>query len=419
VSGVPFRFWLRWSLRDLRRRWTVVAATALVLAVGTGLAAGLSSAKPWRLKSADASFAALRAHDLRVTLSDGARAKEGELVRVARSALGAEVAGAQERLSLSTQVDASRPGHTVLVPGRIVGVDVAAGRRLIDGLWVERGRGLGAADSGRDVGLLEASFAEYHELPAAMTVTLPGDRRLRVVGQARSPEWFIVAQPGQGWGGESSYAVVFAPLRTVQRLAGAPGAVDEAVLRLTAGADVHAAQRRMERALAAAGIGADVVRLDQESAHRMLYRDANNDQKTFTVFAALLLAGAAIAARSASAWRWASTAAPWRCARCCSAPRSPSSASRSAWPPATRRRPRCARRSTRCCRCPSSARPCSTGCSRARRRSASSCPSPRPACRCGGRCACRRCRPSASGSARRAAAGWRRCCGACACRGRA
>ena len=59
MSGVPARMWLRWSLRDLRRRWQVVAATALVLAIGTGLSAGLSSALPWRLKSADASFATL------------------------------------------------------------------------------------------------------------------------------------------------------------------------------------------------------------------------------------------------------------------------------------------------------------------------------------------------------------------------
>lgn len=296
MSGVPVRLWVRWSLRDLRARWTVVAATALVLAVGTGLASGLSSAEPWRLRSADASFAALRAHDLRMTLPDGARAGTGELRRAVRAALGDDVAAVQERLTVTTQVDASRPGRTVLVPGRVVGVDAAAGRALIDGLWVERGRGLTAADGGRDVALLEANFAEYHELPAAMTLRLPGGARLRAVGQARSPEWFIVAQEGAGWGGESTYAVVFAPLRTAQRLAGAPGAVDEAVLRLRPGVDRRAAQQRLERGLATAGVGATVTRLDQESAHRMLYRDARNDQKTYTVFALLLLGGAAIAA---------------------------------------------------------------------------------------------------------------------------
>ena len=296
MSGVPLRLWLRWSLRDLRLRWPVVAATALVLAVGTGLSAGLSSAEPWRTGSADASFAALRAHDLRVTLPEGARLPAGALERRVRGALGSSAADVQERLSVPTQVDVSRPGRTVLVPGRLVGADLAAGRPLVDGLWTERGRALTARDDDRAVGVLEANFAEHHELPATAQIRLPGGERLRAVGQARSPEWFVVAQEGVGFGGESGYAVVFAGLATAQRLAGTPGAVDEAVLRLVPGADRRAAQRRVEAALREAGVAAEVVRLDQESAHSMLYRDARNDQKLYTVFALLLLGGAAIAA---------------------------------------------------------------------------------------------------------------------------
>ena len=34
-------FWVRWSLRDLRRRWPLVLAISLLIAVGTGLATGL------------------------------------------------------------------------------------------------------------------------------------------------------------------------------------------------------------------------------------------------------------------------------------------------------------------------------------------------------------------------------------------
>ena len=33
-------FWLRWAWRDLKARWTVVLATGLVLAIGTGLFPG-------------------------------------------------------------------------------------------------------------------------------------------------------------------------------------------------------------------------------------------------------------------------------------------------------------------------------------------------------------------------------------------
>ena len=62
------RFWLRWSGRDLRQRWIVVAAIALLIAVGTGVYASLASLLPWQTGSYDANFAALHTHDLRVAL---------------------------------------------------------------------------------------------------------------------------------------------------------------------------------------------------------------------------------------------------------------------------------------------------------------------------------------------------------------
>ncbi len=64
--------WLRWTWRDLRARWIQVLATALVLAVGIGAFAGLGGLRTWRERSADRSLAAMRAHDLRVNLPDGA-----------------------------------------------------------------------------------------------------------------------------------------------------------------------------------------------------------------------------------------------------------------------------------------------------------------------------------------------------------
>lgn len=35
--------WLRWSWRDLRRRWLMVSAIALIIAIGTGVYAGFTS----------------------------------------------------------------------------------------------------------------------------------------------------------------------------------------------------------------------------------------------------------------------------------------------------------------------------------------------------------------------------------------
>jgi energy-coupling factor transporter ATP-binding protein EcfA2 len=52
-------WWLRWSWRDFRAHWIAVVAIALVLAIGTGVYAGLGSTAEWRRQSNDASFAAL------------------------------------------------------------------------------------------------------------------------------------------------------------------------------------------------------------------------------------------------------------------------------------------------------------------------------------------------------------------------
>ena len=71
-------WWLRWSWRDFRAHWVAVIAIALVLAIGTGVFAGLGSTGEWRRQSNDASFEALAMHDLRVTLSPGTFIEQGE-----------------------------------------------------------------------------------------------------------------------------------------------------------------------------------------------------------------------------------------------------------------------------------------------------------------------------------------------------
>jgi putative ABC transport system permease protein len=287
-------FWVRWASRDLRARWTVVLAMALVLAIGTGLYASLGAMEQWRVASADASFAALRAHDLRVSLAEGSLAPEGRLRATAATVPG--VAEAQERLSLSVQIDAAGGGGRVVVPGRLVGMDVRA-RRPIDGLARRRGRGLRRADEGLRVAVLEHGFADHHGLPARGTVRI-GGTPLRWVGDAMAPEWFIVSREGSVWGAEAGYGVAFTSLATAQRLAGRPRAVNETVVRLAAGADPRTVQAALREAFSARlpGLGVDVTRLDQEPAHRFLYRDAENDRRVTFVFAVLILLGAALAA---------------------------------------------------------------------------------------------------------------------------
>ncbi|MDJ0497531.1 MAG: ABC transporter permease, partial [Acidimicrobiia bacterium] len=113
---------LRWSWRDLRKYWVKVIAIALVIGIGTGAYAGLTSTANWRRDSNEASMELLNMYDVRFELATDSSVTAGEL---AAAAAGIEhatwIEGAVERLIRPTQVDASTATETVLVPGEIVG----------------------------------------------------------------------------------------------------------------------------------------------------------------------------------------------------------------------------------------------------------------------------------------------------------
>ena len=137
--------WVRWALRDARRHRGQVLSIGLLLALGVGMYSAMSSMSVWRVRSADASFAALRMHDLRASLVEGSTAPEGTLRHaLEKSALTGEISAASERLVVPTQVDASSRGRTIIVPGRIVGTPPHSG---VDDIDVRRGRAAVAADT--------------------------------------------------------------------------------------------------------------------------------------------------------------------------------------------------------------------------------------------------------------------------------
>ena len=285
------RLWIRWAVRDARRRHFQVISIALLLALGVGMYASMSSMSTWRVDSADASFAALRMHDLRMTLAEGSTAREGALRdALVRSGAQGDVAAAAERLVLPTQVDASAGGRAIIVPGRLVGAPADA---TVDTLDLRSGR----LPSGAAVAL-EHNFARHYDLPSSGALTLTGGRRVSYSGQVLAPEYFIVTAPGADFGAEAAFAVVFAPLRTAQQLAGQPGRVNQLVLRLRPGADAAAVERRVGQALrdALPRTGVTFTARGDEPAHRLIYKDAEGDQQMMDIFAALLLGAAAFAA---------------------------------------------------------------------------------------------------------------------------
>jgi putative ABC transport system permease protein len=293
--------WLRWSWRDLRARWLQVVAIALVIALGTGSYAGLSSLTEWRRISTDDAYEQLSMFDLRVDLAEGSTVNAGELKRLAQSAGRGEITAAEERLIAEIQVDASTDRRTILVQGLLYGVDVTAGGPHVNALHTAAGRGLSEGDKGLLNVVLERNFAGYYELPASGELTISGGRTLDYVGQVLTPEYFLVTTEQGGLLAEANFAAVFTSLETAQLLSGQPGKVNDLVLSLAPEADVEAVRQDLQAALEAAGLGADILTRDEDPAYRLNDRDIEGDQQVFQILALLVFGGAVGAAFNLSA----------------------------------------------------------------------------------------------------------------------
>ncbi len=291
------RFWLRWSARDFREHWVQVTAIALVIAVGTGVYAGLGSTSTWRRESNDASYAALAVHDLRASLAEGSSVKRGRLLATLAALPPGAVADAEERLLVSTQVDASTPARTILVPGRLVGVDLTGAGPGVDGIHVEGGRRLGEADQASPVAVLEHHFAEYYDLPPEGRIRVGGGE-LGYVGTGLSPEYFLVTTRSGNLLAEANFAAVFVSLETAQALSGDEGMVNDLVVRLAPGFDRRQLAADLERAVTAGlpGAAVTVTTTEEDDAYRVLYEDIESDQEFWNAIAGLILVGAAVAA---------------------------------------------------------------------------------------------------------------------------
>jgi putative ABC transport system permease protein len=296
-----FWFTLRWAARDLRRRWAQVLAIALIIGIGTGVYAGLGSTAEWRRQSNDASFAMLHMYDLRVRAAQGVDAPTGEMAAVLATLPDPGiVATAEERLIADTQVDASTAEESILVPGRIVGMDLADGGPHVNRVYVPSGdgRALTEADTGRPVVVVERNFAGFYDLPAERTLRVAGGHEVTSVGKGYAPEYLFVMTEEGGFFAEANFAVLFTSLETAQTLAGKPGRVNDLVLQLAPGVDPSTAASQIETAFAQSGtgLGVTVMRPQDEDAYRVLYDDIKGDQRFWNILAGLILAGAAFGA---------------------------------------------------------------------------------------------------------------------------
>ncbi len=292
-SGPGPGFYLRWSWRDLRSHWVAVAAIALVLAIGTGVYAGLSSTSTWRRASNDASFAATNMHDLRVATNPGTFVDEGDLADLVASIPSADrVALVTERLVVPSQIDVATDDGDQLVNANIVGGTL--GPEAVDRVWVRDGT---VPSPGSGDAVLEIKFADYHGLDVSGSLRVAGAVDLDWTGRGVAPEDFYVTGPQGTVMAEADLANLYLHLDDGQALAGMPGQVNEVVLTLVDGSDRDAvAAELVDAAAALPGTSATVTDRDEAEAYRVLYEDIDNDQQTFTALAVLILFAAALAA---------------------------------------------------------------------------------------------------------------------------
>jgi putative ABC transport system permease protein len=290
-------FWLRWSGRDLRDRLLLVVAIAATIAMGTGTFASLESMSSWRKDASVNSLAALRAHDVRLSLADGSFATPEQLSELAKGIPHASsVVGAEERLVASTRVDASFGGQTIVVPGRMIGM--ATGDASVDALQVREGQGLTAADSGQPVAEIEYHFAKHYSLPVPGTVKVGDGQLLATKGAVLSADYLLVISPTGDFMAEANFAVVFTSLEEAGNLTGHKGMANELVLTLSDPSLAPVVRDELGAAAAAKlpNLGASATVSGDETVRRWLDKDAQNDESFFALFAVLMLAGAAFAA---------------------------------------------------------------------------------------------------------------------------
>lgn len=287
---------LRWSWRDLRSRWLQVAAIALIIGIGSGTYSGLSSVSEWRRTSYDASYEQLDMYDLRVTLAEANYLDTDEFVAAARSSTGDDLDALEPRLIESTQVDASTEDEVVLVPGRLVGVDVSDGELDVNGIAVTAGRSLDESDRTEPSVILDENFADDHMIEPTASIELTGGQAVEVVGRGLSPENFYVI--GDGGSIFADFAVIYAPLSTVQELTGHSGESNDLVVRIAEDADVDAVETELRTGLEETfpGVGFTITPRAEDRVLRILYDDIEGDQRFYNIFAIMILAGAAFAA---------------------------------------------------------------------------------------------------------------------------
>lgn len=293
MNFLPLKF--RWAMRDLRNRWLQVAGIACMIAIGTGLASGLQSSTQWRTASNEASIELTNMYELRARLGGDSQLPRGSIETIASGIDGIEVA--EERLIFQSQIEIDTPEGTVFVPSRVIGVDMSDNGPHVNGVIPAVGRGIEPSEFGEPVVLIERNFGVFYDIPIEGELRLGGGTDLQFVGQATSPEYFLVVEDGDVLA-QANLAVLFTSLETAQKLSNSPGMVNDLVATLKPGAELDEVESALLAEIEKSHPGINVftsTRAD-DAAYVALTADVEGDAAVYNVLSIILFGGSAFAA---------------------------------------------------------------------------------------------------------------------------
>jgi putative ABC transport system permease protein len=295
---------LRWSLRDLRERKFQVIAISLIIGLGTGAYVGLSSTTTWRQYAFDQSNEKLHMFDLKMELAQGSWINQTKLKSVLNELPHADWINTMEfRATFPTSVNASTKNQTILVNGRVIGINVSSGSEnlAVNGIEIVNGRKIEATETDAPVCIVEYNFAKYYNLkPDNQKIFLPGGIQLSFIGTGQSPEYFMVVESNSILA-ESNFCALFIPLQTAQKmmnqLIGLPeGNVNEAIFLLSSDVDVDILETEIISAFTDNFPSVDVkfTKKEEQPAYRIQKEDIPNDQRMYFIISFLILLAAAV-----------------------------------------------------------------------------------------------------------------------------
>ena len=265
-----------------------------MIAIGTGMFAGLSSVTQWRFASNDASLALTNMYDIRARPSGDGFLPQGALEAIAEGIDGVEAA--EERLISQTQVEVDTGDGSIFVPGRIIGVDMSDGGPSVNGVETIVGRAIEEGEIGEPVVLIERTSAAS-TTSFRMRAGCVLERHHRPVRRARRIPPNIPDSRGRRLlrSGELG--------RRVHVPGDRAGAVRQARAGQRPGAHRRARDRPERRGDGAACRDGGApprnrprpVRTEDDASYLALTRDPEGDQQFYNVFALALFAGAAFA----------------------------------------------------------------------------------------------------------------------------